>query len=128
MELLIGGESVRKVPKNGVGPLVLIDGIMRKEQYLKILQENLGGVIGNMGLAAEKCIFQQDNDPKHTSHLVKNWLLNQKLQTMKWPPQSPDMNPIENLWSHGACQVCGPSKWHDGVVRENEGRLVLDST
>jgi len=28
---------------------------MRKEQYLKILQENLGGVIGNMGLAAEKC-------------------------------------------------------------------------
>jgi len=27
-----------------------------------------------------------------------------------------------------ACEVCGPSKWHDGVVGENEGRLVLDPT
>jgi len=103
-----GGGSIMVwgcICKNGVGPLVLIDGIMRKEQYLKILQENLGGVIGKMGLAAEKCIFQQDNDPKHTSHLVKNWLLNQKFQTMKWPPQSPDMNPIENLWSHVKSQL-----------------------
>lgn len=91
--------------KNGVGPLVLIEGIMRKEQYLNILQQNLPKVIQNMGIAPKKCIFQQDNDPKHTSILVKNWMEKQNFQSLKWPPQSPDMNPIENLWSYVKSQL-----------------------
>jgi len=68
-----GGGSIMVwgcIHKNGVGPLVLIDGIMRKEQYLTILQQNLKEGIGNMGLADEKFILKQDNDPKHTSHLI----------------------------------------------------------
>jgi len=55
-----GGGSIMVwgcIHKNGVGPLVLIDGIMRKEQYLTILQQNLPEVVGQMGLSAEKCIF-----------------------------------------------------------------------
>lgn len=93
------------ISKDGVGPLLRIDGIMRKEQYLSILQQNLPDVVEKMGLAAEKVIFQQDNDPKHTAHLVKDWLKKQKFGVMTWPPQSPDMNPIENLWSHVKSQL-----------------------
>jgi len=37
--------------------------------------------------------------------LVQNWISKQKFQSMKWPPQSPDMNPIENLWSHVKSQL-----------------------
>lgn len=52
-----GGGSIMVwgcISKNGVGPLVRIDGIMRKEEYLAILQQNLPDVVESMGLAAEK--------------------------------------------------------------------------
>ena len=43
--------------------------------------------------------FQQDNDPKHSSRLVKDWLFNNGIRCIEWPPYSPDLNPIENVWA-----------------------------
>lgn len=92
-----GGGSIMVwgcITKNGVGPLVKIEGIMKKEQYLAILQNNLPAAVAKTGLAAENVVFQHDNDPKHTAKVVTNW-----------PAQSPDMNPIENFWSHVKAQL-----------------------
>ena len=42
--------------------------------------------------------FMQDNDPKHTSRRAQGFFTEQNINWWKTPPESPDANPIENLW------------------------------
>lgn len=44
-------------------------------------------------------IFQQDNASTHTARIVREFVAELGREIMIWPPCSPDLNPIENLWT-----------------------------
>ncbi len=67
-------------------------GGVTARRYVNVLEEHLQSVMN------ADSIFMHDNAPIHTARLVKNWLEEQAFEVMIWPPYSPDLNPIENLW------------------------------
>lgn len=88
----------------GTGRLKIVDGTMRQEQYKTILESRLLPQLQDW--ANEKgsgCIkdfiFMHDGAPCHKGKIVTKFLESKRIQTLPWPGNSPDMNPIENLWS-----------------------------
>ena len=54
--------------------------------------------IGKLKIA-DKFFFQEGNDPKHTSKLIQEYFIKNGIKRLETPPQSPDLKPIEHLWS-----------------------------
>lgn len=69
---------------------------MKAELFIDILDKTLLSFIDEVYPDGHK--LMQDNDPKHTSVMAKQWLVDKSVNWWKTPAESPDLNPIENLW------------------------------
>ena len=64
--------------------------------YVDILQQTLLPFTSNVYPDGHR--FMQDNDPKHVSKLAQEFLEQHSINWWRTPPESPDLNPNENLW------------------------------
>uniref|UniRef100_A0A8C4T2C2 Uncharacterized protein n=1 Tax=Erpetoichthys calabaricus TaxID=27687 RepID=A0A8C4T2C2_ERPCA len=71
----------------GTGRLVRIKGKMTAAMYRDILDENLLQRTLDLRLG-RRFIFQQDNEPKHTAKISKEWLQDNCVNVLEWPSQS----------------------------------------
>jgi hypothetical protein len=85
---------------NEVGHLAEVEGRMDADQYVSILEDHMLPSLEESGIPEDEVIFQQDNDPKHTSKKAKKWVEDHNITLLDWPAQSPDLSPIEHQWVH----------------------------
>lgn len=88
---LWGGISTR-----GATRLVMFKGTMNAIKYGKIVETGLVPFVKAYFPAGHR--LQQDNDPKHSSKYIRRLFKFHGIYWWKTPPESPDLNPIENCW------------------------------
>jgi len=75
----------------------IYDNTMNSDKYIEILKIHLINLL-NIN-KPNKLLFQQDNAPCHTSYSAISFFSENNIEVMFWPPNSPDLNPIENIWN-----------------------------
>ena len=76
--------------------ICIFEGIMDTPVYVDIIGRTLLPFVHEVYPDGHR--FMQDNDPKHVSKLGQDFLAANNINWWRTPPESPDMNPIENLW------------------------------
>lgn len=84
------------ISKKGATRIIMFTGNMNAERFKRILEAGLIPFINDLFPTGHR--LYQDNDPKHTSKCISDFFEERGINWWATPPESPDLNPIENVW------------------------------
>ncbi len=89
------------------GPLVPIEHHLNATAYPSVVADHVHPFMTTVYPSSDGS-FQQDNAPCHKAQIILDWFLEHfnEFTLLKWPPQSPDINPIEHLWDVVEQEIC----------------------
>lgn len=76
--------------------MIMFTGIMNARRLGQILEAGLLPFFTDKFSDGHRLFH--DNDPKHASHYIEHFFESNNVEWWPSPPESPDLNPIENVW------------------------------
>ena len=84
------------ISKRGATNIIMFTGIMNAERLGRIFEVGLLPFVRDHFRDGHR--LQQDNDPKHASGYIDDFFKENGINWWPTPPESPDLNPIKNIW------------------------------
>jgi len=72
--------------------------MLNGRKYAQILRIYIPRIVARLNIRSP--IFQDDNAPGDRPNFAEEEKVNLGLRFLPWPPYSPDLNPIEGIWSY----------------------------
>lgn len=107
------------ITAEGTGPLYFVDGTMNQTQYKHVLETVLFPFHRSLGSEDKPYTYMQDGASCHRAKSIRTLFEEQGVPLLSWPGNSPDLNPIENVWSalkHSVYTLPNPTK---DILKEN---------
>ena len=99
----------------GVSPLIYMEGKQDSIKYVDVLSNGLLPFASEVFGEGQRWFYQHDNAPIHTSNFTRNSLTEHSISNLTWPPKSPDINIIENVWGVMARMVYARGRHYQNV-------------